>query len=79
MAATGHVKRILVVDDDVLMNDFLKEILTRRGYKVEQTYDGQSAISLIEAKPYDLVLTDKKMPDCGGLEVLEASVVPRAQ
>jgi DNA-binding NtrC family response regulator len=73
MAATGHVKRILVVDDDVLMNDFLKEILTRRGYKVEQTYDGQSAISLIEAKPYDLVLTDKKMPDCGGLEVLEAA------
>jgi DNA-binding NtrC family response regulator len=79
MAATGQAKRILVVDDDVLMNDFLKEIFTRREYQVEQAFDGQTAARLLETKPYDLVLTDKKMPGGGGLEVLRAAASGRVQ
>jgi DNA-binding NtrC family response regulator len=77
MAATVQAKRILVVDDDTLMNDFLKEILTRREYRVDQAYDGQTAIHLLEAKPFDLVLSDKKMPGGGGLEVLKAAVASK--
>jgi DNA-binding NtrC family response regulator len=73
MTPAGEPKRILVVDDDALMNDFLKEILTRRGYRVEQVYDGRSAIGLLAARSFDLVLSDKRMPSGSGLEVLKAA------
>jgi DNA-binding NtrC family response regulator len=69
--------RVLVADDEKIMNDFLKEILTRKGFAVDQAFDGESAIRMIDGNSYDLVLSDKKMPGRGGMDVLKAVVASR--
>jgi DNA-binding NtrC family response regulator len=64
----------LVADDEGLMNDFVKEILRRKGYLVDQAPDGDSAIGMLKANTYDLVVADKKMPGSDGIEVLKAAL-----
>ncbi len=73
MRCNGNARRILVVDDEALMNDFVKEILIRRDHEVDQAMDGDSAVQMLREKEYDLVITDKKMPGTGGMEVLRAA------
>jgi DNA-binding NtrC family response regulator len=72
MRSKGDARRILVVDDEALMNDFVREILVRRDHKVDQAMDGDAAIQMLREKKYDVVVTDKKMPGTGGMEVLNA-------
>jgi two-component system response regulator AtoC len=66
-------KRILVVDDEPLMRDFLIETLQRKKYLVEAVSNGSQAIEKIKAEPYDLVITDLRMPEVNGMDVLEAT------
>jgi len=73
MRPKGDARRILVVDDEALMNDFVREILVRREHEVDQAMDGDTAIQMLREKKYDLVVTDKKMPGTGGMEVLKAA------
>lgn len=62
--------RILVVDDERIALRNLEHILTREGYEVTITQSGGQALSLLDAWPFDLVLTDLKMDKVDGLEVL---------
>lgn len=64
-------KRILVVDDEPLMRDFLVETLQRKKYLVEAVGNGSQAIEKVKAEYYDLVITDIRMPEVSGMEVLE--------
>ena len=64
-------KRILVVDDEPLMRDFLVETLQRKKYLVEAVGNGSQAIEKVKAEHYDLVITDIRMPEVSGMEVLE--------
>jgi len=73
MRSKGSTRRILVVDDEALMNDFVREILIRMDYEVDRAMDGDTAIQMLREKEFDLVITDKKMPGTGGMEVLKAS------
>jgi DNA-binding NtrC family response regulator len=61
---------ILVVEDKDSMRNMLYETLTEEGYRVDAANDGRQAIDLVNNKSYDLVLTDLRMPDIDGLEVL---------
>ena len=61
---------VLVIDDEQLMRDFVKETLTRAGCKVALAPDGKTGIDVLEKEPIDLVVTDLKMPQMDGLEVL---------
>jgi two-component system response regulator AtoC len=61
---------ILVVDDKDSMRNMLFETLTEEGYRVDAAGDGKQAIDLVNNKSYDVVLTDLRMPDIDGLEVL---------
>lgn len=61
---------ILVVDDKDSMRNMLAETLADEGHRVDAALDGRSAVELVRNKSYDLVLTDLKMPDISGLEVL---------
>ena len=63
--------RILVVDDEEGMRDFLSIFLQREGHVVQTVGDGEAALEMIKSNSYDLVITDLKMPKMDGLEVLQ--------
>ncbi len=63
--------RILIVDDEPGMREFLEIMLEKEGYTVETTADGRKAIEKIESKPFDLAIVDIQMPVMNGIEVLK--------
>jgi len=63
--------RILVVDDESLIRDFLKEMLIRIDCDVDLAENGSSALEKIQNDEYDLIVTDIRMPDISGMEVLK--------
>lgn len=65
------LKTILVVDDEPLIRHCLEEMLKRNGYLVESAETGRAALSLLHTKSYDLVLTDMRLPDSSGLDILK--------
>ena len=62
--------RILIVDDQDNARSMLVEMLRGEGYDVDQAEGGESACSMVGENGYDLVITDLRMGDIGGLEVL---------
>ena len=64
--------RILVVDDEKVIRDILSDFLTLEGYHVETAEDGAAALAELRLHSYHVVLSDLKMPNMGGLELLEA-------
>jgi two-component system copper resistance phosphate regulon response regulator CusR len=63
--------RILVVEDEKRIADFLTRGLQGAGYAVDSAPDGTTALSLVGATDYDLVILDLMLPDLDGLKVLE--------
>jgi len=65
------MKKILIVEDEEIMIDLLQRKLTREGYEVSVTRDGDEGLKAMrEVKP-DLILLDIIMPKMGGFEVME--------
>jgi DNA-binding NtrC family response regulator len=64
--------RVLVVDDDEITCNLLEEVLSKEGYAVHKALDGREAIDRGEKHTYDVVLSDIKMIDVDGMEVLRA-------
>ncbi len=62
--------RILVVDDEKVIREILTEFLTLEGYLVHSVEDGEKALTELRLRPYDLVITDLKMPRLSGLQLL---------
>lgn len=63
---------VLIVDDEVEFASTLAERMELRGIQTNVTNCGEDALSSVLADPPDVVLLDLKMPDIGGLEVLDA-------
>jgi len=63
--------KILVVDDDRGMREFLDIMLTREGYDVKSAGDGKEALTLCGKHTFDLVVTDLKMPKVNGIDFLK--------
>jgi DNA-binding NtrC family response regulator len=64
--------KILVVDDETLILDMLKRSLVQMGgFSVEVAQNGLEAIQKVEKDVFDLVLTDMKMPEMDGIELLK--------
>jgi two-component system NtrC family response regulator len=61
---------ILVVDDDESLRRVTQVQLQQAGFRAEAAASARQAISLLESQPVDLVLTDLKMPEMSGLELL---------
>ncbi len=68
---TPEQYRILVVDDERLLNDMLRDSLSASGYEVDGAYDGVEGIGMLRARKYHLVLLDIRMPRKDGLDVLK--------
>jgi DNA-binding NtrC family response regulator len=64
--------RILVVDDEPAQRELVCGFLRKRGFDVAEAGGGKEAVARFKQEPFDLVLTDQRMPDLSGLEVLEA-------
>jgi DNA-binding NtrC family response regulator len=62
--------RVLVVDDERPQRDILQMILEAEGYETSAASNGRQALHAAAAEPFDVVLTDLKMPDMGGIELL---------
>ena len=69
---SGNV-RILIVDDEQSMRDMLRIVLRRDGYDVSVANSGRDAIEQLRQNQFDLLLSDIKMPDISGVDVLRAA------
>jgi DNA-binding NtrC family response regulator len=65
-----RMDRALVVDDDPLSREFLATALRELGLEVEDHGDPKAALERLHEKPFDLLVTDLRMPGMDGLEVL---------
>jgi two-component system, NtrC family, response regulator PilR len=71
--AEPRAARILVVDDERSMRELLAIVLRREGYDVLLAENGRAAIEALERESVDLLISDIKMPDMSGVEVLRAA------
>jgi len=71
MAELSILANILVIDDEEVMRDSCKQILSRQGHNVKLAEDGYQGLELLKEKSFDLVILDLKMPGIDGMEVLE--------
>jgi|SRR5688572_28143910 excisionase family DNA binding protein len=69
-AAPAGRPRILVVDDEASIRDLLSKTLALAEYDVDLAPDGRSALDRLRITPYDLLITDLKMPGVDGLTVI---------
>ncbi|MCB1135890.1 MAG: sigma-54-dependent Fis family transcriptional regulator, partial [Chlamydiia bacterium] len=65
------IDRILIVDDELLMRNFLTEALKRQGYEISTAACGEQAEAILKDQSFDLVITDMKMPDRTGIDILK--------
>jgi two-component system OmpR family response regulator len=63
--------RILVVEDEPLVRDLLRESLTIGGYDVETADDGLEALNKIQKTAFDLIVADINMPKLNGYELIQ--------
>ena len=61
---------LLVVEDDVLLSDMIKKLLSQNNYEVVSAYSGSEALLIIEKKHFDLILLDLMLPGLPGETVL---------
>ncbi len=71
--------KILVIDDEPLMREFIEEAMTRAGYKVISSGSGAEGTELIKTQSFDLVITDLKMEPIDGIEVLKETTKVSAE
>lgn len=63
-------ERILIVDDEVSMGEFLTLLLSKEGYRVRATTSGRDALEILEGEPCQLMITDLRMPEMNGLDLI---------
>lgn len=64
-------KSILIVEDDALFRSFLSTVLKEEGYRVEEACDGNEGLSKLKNGEFDLVISDLKMPDLSGIDLMK--------
>lgn len=68
---TQALTRMLVVDDELGICDFLRSFFSKRGYEVHVAHDGEAALRMAAQFRPRVVLLDVRMPGMSGMEVLE--------
>jgi DNA-binding response OmpR family regulator len=62
--------KILLLEDDVILQDIMEEYLLETGYEVESFFDGEKALDAIGSSNYDMLLLDVNVPNIDGFEIL---------
>ena len=68
--------KLLVIDDERGIRNTLREILADEGHEVDVAENGKQGLEMAQAKAYDLIFSDIKMPEMDGMEVLKALKEP---
>lgn len=63
-------KRILVVEDDEEMRSLLKDFIVEEGFETDSVSNGSEAFRKLVKEPFDLIITDVRMPGLTGLDIL---------
>jgi two-component system response regulator ResD len=63
-------QRVLIVDDDRSVRQFMAAVIGQDGYSTVQAQNGMEAVELAENDRFDLLLTDLEMPGISGLELI---------
>lgn len=63
-------KKALVIDDEQIVLESVSALLTDEGFEVDVSLDGRQGLDWAIERNYDVVLTDIRMPDIGGMKVL---------
>jgi len=63
-------KKVLVIDDEQIVLDSVSQILIDENYEVDISLSGREGLDWAIERPYDIILTDIRMPDIGGMRVL---------
>jgi DNA-binding NtrC family response regulator len=66
-----EAKFILIVDDEEGIRESLEKVLGKAGYRTKTASSGNEALSFLSTQPVDIVLTDLKMPDGDGIQLLK--------
>jgi len=66
-----HIKKILVVDDEIGIRCLISELLENQGFEVKAAKDGRESLDEMEREDFDLVITDIQMPRLDGLAMLK--------
>ena len=69
--AVGEALQVMIVDDEPIVGRRLKPALSKFGIEVEVFYDAREALARLDEKEFDIVVTDMKMDEVDGLQVLE--------
>ncbi len=65
------IEKILIVDDEMIVRNFLAETLRRKGLEIHAAENGTKALAILKEHVFDLVITDMNMPDLTGIDVLK--------
>lgn len=68
-----ELQRILVVDDEAIMRNMLRDALKKRSYDVTVAEDGAAATVKLNSEKFELVITDFYLPDTSGIDILKKS------
>lgn len=63
--------KILIVEDEKILNNTINKSLKDAGYEVESVFDGFDAMEMIEIESYDLIVLDLNLPNMDGMEILK--------
>jgi len=64
-------KKIFILDDEEMIRDLLGETFIKNGFAIETAMNGREALLKMERGQYDLLITDLRLPDISGMDVLE--------
>ena len=69
-ASPKHAPRVLIVDDEEGMRNYLSVVLRKAGFATAEAADGQAGYDMLTRQPFDVVLEDLKMPRLDGIGLL---------
>ena len=64
-------KKILIIDDEAVIREGCRQVLTRKGYHVDCTGDADEGLQMGMRNSYDLILLDVRMPNMSGMDILK--------
>lgn len=70
MIGCDFLKRILIIEDDKSISELQKDYLEMNGFEVECAFDGNTGLSMMKNKYYDLVILDLMLPERDGFDIL---------